>query len=77
MNAYKGEIAPFILHPRLLVAAQSLPHCLTWLLASGGYSNPQSGLLFATWKEIFTTRNADAQVKKPRGVGNASPRPHS
>lgn len=53
MNAYIGDIAPFVLHPWLLVAAKSLPHCEVWLLAFGGYSNPHSGLLFATWKEIF------------------------
>jgi len=50
MNAYIGEIAPFFLHPWLLVAAQSLPHYSVWLLASGGYLNPHSGLLWLLGK---------------------------
>ncbi len=42
MNTYIGSVAPFLLHPWLLVAAQSLPHRLfRRLLTFGKQLNPK------------------------------------
>ena len=52
MNAYKEDIAPIFLHPRLLVAAQSLPLRRKRLPVSpAGLLEPAKRAAMATWKE--------------------------